>query len=78
MCIRDSSMGRAMDKRKIEIKGEKLEIGFNNKFMLDALKACDGDRVKLLMNGSLAPIKMVPPEGDHFTYLILPVRLKTE
>ena len=39
---------------------------------------CDTDEVYLQLNGSVAPILIVPPQGDSFLFLILPVRLKAE
>ena len=32
----------------------------------------------LQISGPLSPMKLVPPEGDSFLFLVLPVRLKTE
>jgi DNA polymerase-3 subunit beta len=55
-----------------------VELGFNNRYMLDALKASGCDEIKLILNGALSPIKLVPPEGGSFTFLVLPVRLKSE
>ncbi len=55
-----------------------MEIGFNSRYMLDALKASECDEIQLLINGALSPIKLVPLEGDSFTFLVLPVRLKSE
>ena len=46
--------------------------------MLDALKVCDTDEVRIMLNGPVAPILIVPNEGDEFIFLILPVRLKNE
>ena len=58
--------------------GDDVEIGFNSRYMLDALKASECDEIQLLINGALSPIKLVPLEGDSFTFLVLPVRLKSE
>ena len=61
-----------------KIEGDDCTIGFNNKYMLDALKVCDTDEVRIMLNGAIAPILITPPEGDEFIFLILPVRLKNE
>ena len=45
---------------------------------MDALKAAESDKVKLLLNGGLSPMKIVPIDGDAYTFLVLPVRLKSE
>lgn len=67
---------RVFDKIPAEIVGTRVEIGFNGKFFLDALKAIDSDKVKVELNGTLSPIKISPVEGDDFLFIILPVRLK--
>lgn len=71
-----TSLGTANDKVPAEINGNKVEIGFNNRYLLDALKACDTDTVRIELNGSISPILILPCEGDSFVFLVLPVRLK--
>ena len=73
-----TSLGTANDRIAAQIDGETCTIGFNNKYMLDALRACDSDEVRIMLNGAVAPILSVPNEGDEFIFLIHPVRLKNE
>ncbi|WP_455527495.1 DNA polymerase III subunit beta [Huintestinicola sp.] len=73
-----TSLGKLSDVFNIDMNGNKVEIGFNCKYLLDALKASESDKVKLLLNGGLSPMKIVPVDGDAFTFLVLPVRLKSE
>lgn len=70
-----TTIGTANDKMPADIEGKDIEIGFNNKFVLDALKACDTDTIKMELNSSSQPIIIVPTEGDNFLFLILPVRI---
>lgn len=71
-----TAIGTANDKVSADIEGNRVEIGFNNRYLLDALKACNTDRVKIHLNGSVSPILILPVEGNSFTFLVLPVRLK--
>ena len=73
-----TAIGTAKDRLAAEIEGEAVEIGFNNKFLLDALRVTDTDEIKIELNGPVSPIIIEPPQGDSFTFLILPVRLKGE
>ncbi|WRS26766.1 DNA polymerase III subunit beta [Oscillospiraceae bacterium MB08-C2-2] len=73
-----TAIGKAYDELGCSLTGQKVEMGFNNKYLLDALKASGSDQVKLELNGPLSPIKVVPMEGDDFLFLVLPVRLKNE
>lgn len=72
-----TAIGKSYDECAFEGTVENLEIGFNNRYLLEALRACTDDSIKILMKGALSPIVMKPLEGDAFTYLVLPVRLKT-
>ena len=56
--------------------GNDLEIGFNNKYLLDALKNTDTDQIKVHVNGPLSPFKIMPMDDESFVFLVLPVRLK--
>ena len=71
-----TALGSANDRIDDQCEGTGIEIGFNNKYMLDALKACDVDEVTLLLSGPLNPIIILPPQGESFLYMILPVVLK--
>lgn len=73
-----TSIGTAADRIMADVKGKRVEIGFNNRYMLDALRVCDADEVRLEFNGSITPILILPTEGDSFLFLVLPVRLKNE
>ena len=73
-----SSLGRVIDYTHANTSGDRVEIGFNSKFMLDALNASDTDEVRIELNGPVSPVKVMPINGDGFLFLVLPMRLKNE
>ncbi|MEG2295303.1 MAG: DNA polymerase III subunit beta, partial [Oscillospiraceae bacterium] len=73
-----TAIGKAYDEISCEMDGEEVDMGFNNKYLLDALRHSQCDKIKLEINGPLSPMKIVPLEGDSFLFLVLPVRLKNE
>ena len=73
-----TAIGKSYDECPIDGCIEDLEIGFNNRYMLDALRASGTEKVRLQLKGSLNPIVISPTEGDKFTYLVLPVRLRAD
>ena len=74
-----TSLGKAEDSCMVEGSGGDLEIGFNNRYLLDALKAAPADEVNICLNTGSSPCVITPAEGDeNFLYMILPVRLKAE
>ena len=63
----------------IQGNGGELEIGFNNRYLLDALKAAHADTLRINLNTPISPCIIEPEaEGDRnkFLYRVLPVRLK--
>ena len=73
-----TALGKAEDTCMVDGDGGELEIGFNNRYLLDALKAAPADEVKVCLNSGSSPCIILPCEGDAFLYMILPVRLKAE
>ena len=73
-----TALGSANDRLPASIDGKRTEIGFNNRFIMDALRSCDTDEVLIHLNGPFSPAIVLPPEGDSFLYLVLPVRIKNE
>ncbi|MCL2391669.1 MAG: DNA polymerase III subunit beta [Oscillospiraceae bacterium] len=72
-----SALGKASDECVIEGNGEELEIGFNDKYLIEALKAAPADKVNLELNTGVTPCIISPAgEESNFLYMILPVRLK--
>lgn len=71
-----TTIGKAYDEISSSLTGEKVEIGFNYRYLLDALKATECDEVRIFLNGPLSPMRICPPDGDNFLFLVLPVRLK--
>ena len=64
-----TSLGRVMDE---------VEIGFNNRYLLDALRNARTEQVRVQLSGPLSPVKILPAEGDDFLYLVLPVRFRND
>ena len=71
----ETEIGRANDQFSAEISGEGVEMGFNNRYLLDALRNSEDDEVKIQLNGPISPMTIIPREGDSFLFLVLPVRL---
>ena len=75
----DTALGSARDRCTLAGDGKDLEIGFNCRYLLDALRVIDTDDVLIELTNSLSPIILSPADGSGtFTYLVLPVRVKSE
>ena len=68
----DSPMGSFDESIDIQKEGRDLTIGFNPRFLLDALKVIDDENVTLYLVNAKAPC-FIRNDDDTYTYLILPV-----
>ena len=72
-----TTIGAAEDRCAIAGDGKELEIGFNVRYMADALRAVPSEEVTLELTNGLSPIVLTPVNDKHdFAYMILPVRIK--
>lgn len=73
-----TAMGFAADRCPISGDGKGLEIGFNNRFLMDAVRRAPASRVRLELNTATSPCLILPRKGepDNFLYMVLPVRLR--
>jgi len=70
----DSALGSMNEEIDIEKEGKDLMIGFNPKFLIDALRVIDDEEVSLYMVNPKAPC-FIRNEEKNYIYLILPVSL---
>ncbi len=73
-----SQIGKINDEISADIAGPKIEIGFNCKYLLEALKAVSDESVKLMMNGGNLPLKIIPVNGTGYTYIVCVLRIKND
>lgn len=72
----ETVVGNVDDNINVSTKDANLEIGFYNSFLLDILRACDDETVKIKFRKNINPMIVTPLEGDEYLYLLLPRRLK--
>lgn len=71
-----TGIGKINDAVSADITGDDIRIGFNNKLVLEALRAAEGDKVRMRFNGPMKVIEILPLEGESFIFLVMPVQLK--
>lgn len=72
-----NTIGRVSDMCSLAGDGNDLEIGFNCRYLLEALRNVPMEEVCLELNNGLSPVIMVPcEEKETYLYMVLPVRLK--
>ncbi len=71
-----TTLGKVVDELPAQVEGEPVEIGFNNRYLLDALRYSRCDKLVFELSGPLSPVKVLPKDGGDFLFLVLPVRFK--
>lgn len=70
----ESESGNVKEHLKVYQEGEDVDIAFNTKFILDALKAMKFEELEITLNGAMGPCIFKPQTNDEYLYLILPLR----
>ena len=77
-----STAGSTYDELFVEHEGDNITIAFNNRYLMDSIKACDSEKIVLTMSTSLTSMNIEPVENDYGQkgsdeiFMLLPVRTK--
>ncbi|MDY3930041.1 MAG: DNA polymerase III subunit beta [Clostridia bacterium] len=73
----DCKTGKAKinDEVPANIIGGEIEIGFNHRYLLEALRSCEDEEIKLELSNPKSSCFIKPTENNDYIYMILPVRL---
>ncbi|MBQ8415935.1 MAG: DNA polymerase III subunit beta [Clostridia bacterium] len=74
-----STLGSTYDEVEVDQEGDNLLIAFNNRFLIDSLRASDAERVRISMTSALTSINIEPEEKSEDSselFMLLPVRMK--
>ena len=71
-----SNLGKFEDSFECETFEEKMTVGFNYKYMLAALNACEDENIYIELQSNLAPIILKPMDKEDYLFLVLPLRMK--
>ena len=78
----ESTIGSTYEEIPVDHDGDDLLIAFNNRYLMDSIKACDGETVVLAMTSAHASMNLEPVENDFEAtgseeiFMLLPVRMK--
>lgn len=72
----NSQIGSMKEDIDIEKEGRDIMIGFNPRFLIDALKVIDDEKITIFLVNPKAPC-FIKDENESYIYLILPVNFST-
>ena len=77
-----SVAGSTYDELNIDHEGDDILIAFNNRFLLDSVRSCSGEKVRLMLSSPLGSMN-IEPDSDEYKengieelFMLLPVRTK--
>jgi DNA polymerase-3 subunit beta len=68
-------LGEAHDELEVHYSGEPLGIGFNARYLLDALGAMQSERVVLRLQDALSPALLEPEGQEGYLCVVMPMRI---
>ena len=74
-----STAGSIYDEVPVEHEGDDISISFKNRFLMDSVRACTADRVRISLSSKLMSINIEPADEDDSIkelFMLLPVRTK--
>jgi DNA polymerase-3 subunit beta len=82
LTITSSSVnGKVFDELDCVHEGRDIEIGFNCRYLINSIKAAEGENVKISLKSPTSAITIEPAEEDEnfpYYYMILPVRMNEQ
>lgn len=70
----NTEIGTLREEISITSTGNKIDIDYNPRYFIDALRAIEDEEIEIVFNGSMGPSVIKPLEGQKFAYLVLPLR----
>lgn len=69
-------VGSVDDRIACDMTGEKMIVGFNNRYLLEAVRAVQSDRVRIFLTAADRAVKVMEAEGDCSVAVIMPVQVR--
>lgn len=73
-CVSDT--GDAKEVITSIVEGKDIEIGFNPRYVIEALKAIDDSEIAIEFTTSISPVLIKPTVNNDYIYVVLPIKLK--
>ena len=76
--LANSTAGSTYDEIEVDHEGDSILIAFNNRWLIDSVRACGTDVLKISLTSALTGINIEPDEkeeGIEEEYMLLPVRM---
>lgn len=72
----NTEMGTSNEEINVMQDGPDLEIAFNPKYLIEAMKAMEAEKITMSLTSSLSPCVIKTEGSEDYKYLVLPLRLR--
>ena len=70
----NTEIGTVREELKLDMEGNKVDIAFNPRYFIEALRVIEDESIEIFFTSSIGPCTIKPVQGDAYAYLILPIR----
>ena len=71
----NAELGDVEEEIDSDLNGDPIDIAFNARYLIDVIRNDEEEELFMHFNTNVSPCVVTPASGDHFLYLILPVRV---
>ena len=71
----NAELGDVEEEMEADLNGDPIDIAFNSRYIVDVIRNVEGEELYMNFNSSVSPCVVMPPSGEEYIYLILPVRV---
>jgi DNA polymerase-3 subunit beta len=71
-------VGEAKDEIDISYQGENMTVGYNVRYLIDAIDVIHEDTISLMMRGKEGPGVIQPTENKNYMCIVMPIKLREE
>ena len=70
-------IGNAEELLPVNFNGDQIDIAFNVRYLLEGLRVISSENILLKCNLPTTPAVLVPDDNSSFTYLVMPVQIRS-
>lgn len=74
----NTEIGAVREELNVDMEGNKLDIGFNPRYFIEALKVIEDEIIHISFTSNVGPCVINPYDSDKYCYLILPLRSRND
>jgi DNA polymerase-3 subunit beta len=75
LSVDSSSRGSAIEEIDLDYNNEKVEIGFNSRYLIDICNEIDGDKINLKFLNSTSPAIILDNTDENLFFVLMPMRI---